>query len=507
MNSEEYIMTKLTFYGGVDEIGGNKILLEDQNTKIFLDFGMSFNQSGMYFSEFLSPRNCNGLGDYFVTGLLPDIKGIYRQDYLRYMGRPKEDQEIEAVLISHAHMDHMSYIHHFRKDIQLVMSKGTHAICRTFQDTRSSGTNDLLVQSPSFQIRPSKRGDGYTKVTKRDGSDTRPLNIVESGKTFKAGDLEIIPFEVDHSLPGATAYLIHASEGSILYTGDYRFHGYLGDKTHQMIESVSNENIDVVITEGTRITSESGTSEKEVYTNAKEITENTKGLVVVTFPVRDLTRFTTFHRIACETDRKLVIDFNQAYLLEQYNQFTDRYPNTNDPNICLYATRKSWGLAGRRDIESNIDGLCYPDNICDQDYSTWERDFLNRDNTINYLDLQNQRDYILVCSYFQLNQLLDVKPDLGSKYLRSITEPFSDEMRLDAERVKNWLNLLELDLHGMESEDKLHASGHASGKEVKETMEKINPKMIIPIHTDKPDHLKQYFDTISLPKYGSTIIL
>jgi hypothetical protein len=31
-------MTKLTFYGGVNEIGGNKILLEDEETKIFLDF-------------------------------------------------------------------------------------------------------------------------------------------------------------------------------------------------------------------------------------------------------------------------------------------------------------------------------------------------------------------------------------------------------------------------------------------------------------------------------------
>ena len=35
-------MTSLTFYGGVNEIGGNKILLEDRDTKIFLDFGQSF---------------------------------------------------------------------------------------------------------------------------------------------------------------------------------------------------------------------------------------------------------------------------------------------------------------------------------------------------------------------------------------------------------------------------------------------------------------------------------
>ena len=35
-------MTSLTFYGGVNEIGGNKILRQDKDTKIFLDFGKGF---------------------------------------------------------------------------------------------------------------------------------------------------------------------------------------------------------------------------------------------------------------------------------------------------------------------------------------------------------------------------------------------------------------------------------------------------------------------------------
>ena len=38
-------MTSLTFYGGVNEIGGNKILLEDKGTKIFLDFGMQMGKA------------------------------------------------------------------------------------------------------------------------------------------------------------------------------------------------------------------------------------------------------------------------------------------------------------------------------------------------------------------------------------------------------------------------------------------------------------------------------
>ena len=32
----------ITAYGGVGEIGGNKILVEDRKTRIMLDFGLSY---------------------------------------------------------------------------------------------------------------------------------------------------------------------------------------------------------------------------------------------------------------------------------------------------------------------------------------------------------------------------------------------------------------------------------------------------------------------------------
>jgi ribonuclease J len=51
-------MTSLTFYGGVNEIGGNKILLEDQATRVFFDFGMSFSLANQYFDEFMQPCKC-----------------------------------------------------------------------------------------------------------------------------------------------------------------------------------------------------------------------------------------------------------------------------------------------------------------------------------------------------------------------------------------------------------------------------------------------------------------
>ena len=497
-------MTSLTFYGGVGEIGGNKILLEDRGTRIFLDFGMSFSQSGKYFSEFLNPRKCNGVLDFIKTGLLPDLPGIYRLDYLRHMGRKADDRCVDAVLVSHAHMDHVAYIHHLRRDIEVIMSQGSHAILSSIEGTGRTGWQDYLTYSPSFMIKEKQRGEGYTKVTSRDGVLDRPVKALGTGEKYQIDDVEITPLFVDHSLPGATSYIIQTSEGSILYTGDFRFHGTYGHLSEAMVDAACDADIEAVIIEGTRINEERGTSEKEVHNHALNIVKETVGLAVVTFPPRDLTRLQTFTRIAEETGRKLVIGFKQANLLEHYSKISDDFPRVDDPNICLYAERKSWGTVGRYDLPSNIDGVCIPENICDQDYATWERKYLDYPNTINYLDLKDQSEYMLFCSYFQLNELVDVDPVHGSKYIRSITEPFNDEMKLDAERVYNWLNLFDLDLHGMDNKDKLHASGHASGPEIFETISKIEPKKVFPIHTEKPEIFRDNCQQVTLVKKDHT---
>jgi predicted metal-dependent RNase len=52
-----HFMTTLTFYGAVNEIGGNKILLEDKDAKLFLDFGMSFGQANSISLSFYNQEN------------------------------------------------------------------------------------------------------------------------------------------------------------------------------------------------------------------------------------------------------------------------------------------------------------------------------------------------------------------------------------------------------------------------------------------------------------------
>ncbi len=98
-------MTSLTFYGGVNEIGGNKILLQDKDTKVFLDFGKGFTSRAAFFEEYLPPRRSNGIGDYLDTNQIPDLPGIYRDDLMKKAGRKLDGAYIDAVLLSHAHAD------------------------------------------------------------------------------------------------------------------------------------------------------------------------------------------------------------------------------------------------------------------------------------------------------------------------------------------------------------------------------------------------------------------
>jgi len=86
------------------------------------------------------------------------------------------------------------------------------------------------------------------------------------------------------------------------------------------------------------------------------------------------------------------------------------------------------------------------------------------------------------CSDFNLQELIDVKPADGSSYIRSSTEPFSEEMELNIERIRNWYRHF-----GLISKEKdwhqIHVSGHGSGDQIKRVIDGSNAKTLIPIHT------------------------
>jgi ribonuclease J len=312
----------------------------------------------------------------------------------------------------------------------------------------------------------------------------RKFNIFKFGKKFKIDSLEIIPFNVDHSLPGATGYIIHTSSGTVVYTGDFRFHGRREEKTVKFMKACEKEKPDVLIIEGTRIDEESSRKEADVEDEVATVTSKSKGLTVCNWPVRDTDRMISFLNAAKKIDKKLTISLKQAYLIEQLNNCKDSIaPKLDDNNLELYANRKDWGVIG-----SECD-----ERLIRADYDKWERDYL--DNSTCYKDVKdNQNKFMFFCTNFDLKELIDIKPVTGSVYIKSVCEPFDIEMEIDWQKIENWINHFGMDMNST------HVSGHASGPQLKEFVNKVKPKVVIPVHTQNAKIYDKWWNNVHLLK-------
>ena len=477
-------MSFLTFYGGVGEIGGNKILLEHGGRRIWLDFGMSFGQANKYFSEFLQPKKYNGVIDFLEVDLLPrlsDMGGLYREDYLAHTGlRTLDRATYDAVFLTHAHADHSSYIHFLRPDIPVYASNVTKQILAAIEATSTSGFTDFTTFTETFKLKQGKRGGQMVKIKGGESRTPRKFGVMEdSDNTVSIGSAVYVEaVGVNHSVPGACGYIIHTTRGNIVYTGDLRFHGYGGVLTERFIQRAAEARPIALICEGTRIDESENITEQDVQDKVGRIIEKTKNLVIVNYPIRDIERMRSFYQVAIESNRKLVVGLKQAYLLRQLEGTDAGAPSLADKNIAIYIRRKNWGLITKSD---------YPQNVVEQDYTSWEREFLAYPNRVTCEDIhRNQSDFIIRVDFFELTELIDLKPSEGSCYIRSVTEPFDEEAEIELWRVQNWLKLFNLYPY-----EQVHASGHASGLEIKRLAHEVNPQVLYPIHTEHPESFEE----------------
>ncbi len=483
-------MTNLAFYGGVDEIGGNKILVKDKNTSLFLDFGMSFPQAGKFFSEFLQPRKANGILDFVEFGLLPQMRGLYREDYLKHCGLFYEKKPcIDGILLSHSHADHSSYIHHLREDIPIYVTEESYLILKVLEETSAVPFTDLLHLKKDFHFIYKKNREGHKRLRGDAAKVERDIRIIKPYKTFEIGDFSIKSAPVDHSLPGASSYIVENGNDSIVYTGDFRFHGRKPKHTKKFVAEARKTNPTVMISEGTRIEEENNITEEYVEEKATNVISDFNGLVIVNYPIRDLDRLLTFYKVADDTDRTLVVNLKQAYMLSLFHKHD--YPKIDD--VAVYVPRKGWGLLEDESFACFEGEGWVPSSKIDPyhvktDYYKWERDFLDWDNTITYKDLREEpKQYIFRCDFFELKELIDIKPENGI-YIRSVTEPFDEEMALDYKKVENWLRHFNLSMY------KMHASGHASGPEILNMIREIEPEKVYPVHTTQKEKFAKLKD-------------
>ena len=356
-------MVSITVYGGAGEIGGNKILLEDKDAKIYLDFGEEFDFGEGFFYEWLQPRSANGLEVYFEFGMVPKIPKLYSRKMLERTDLKYQEPDVDAVIISHNHSDHTGHLKFLEKSIPIYMGHGTHVLMETYRHLY-----------PQFAVI-----DG--------GSNVKHFR---SGKKFKVKHLELTPIHVDHSVPGAYGFIIKTSKGNIVYTGDFRVQGPRADMTREFIKEAKKSKPYALICEGTRMEKEPEHEylEKEVEEKVSKILSKSKGMVFCHFSMSNVDRFMSFYKATVKNKRKLIISTRHAYIIQNLREKIPVLPDVfNDKNILVYFRP------------------CRSCTFIDKDYYVWEREFMGK--MVNYHDLQkDQHRDVMHMGIFGLMELV-----------------------------------------------------------------------------------------------------
>ena len=113
---------------------------------------------------------------------------------------------------------------------------------------------------------------------------------------------------------------------------------------------------------------------------------------------------------------------------------------------------------------------------------------------------EHQSEIIMDLDFYQFAELIDIKPNSGSHFIHSMSEPYSEE-DIEETVMHNWLDHFKIKFH------QLHASGHLNRRQLTNLLNYIQPKRIFPIHTENPKLFTKINENVQLVKYGKKYAL
>lgn len=523
----------IEIFGGINEIGGNKIFISAGDKKFLFDFGLSFSDNNQYFSEFLNPRKFNGIIDYLYLDLIPPLNNLYRNDLItpfsdvlnskHYNITPSNQNIVDAFFLTHTHMDHYKFIGFLKKETPIYVNW----ISDTILDYLSKASTDPLLSDilnfyESFKLVPKKKKKAseeeiqYKRANKNDYNHSeikRKIIIMDEEKPYKfnstKGEILINQYKTDHSIPGACSYIITNDGTSIIYTGDFRMHGAHKEWVNNFMQKAKEANPIAIITEGTRVPSledfKNGSyrsedqSEDDVEIRSRDLIRKHSGLILVNCPTRNLDRLLLYYSLAKENDRTFAItpkifqlvdsfrmrldNMNEAEIKEFYKHY--HLPDFHDKHFKVYLPRKGWGI-----FES-------------KDYKVYDKEVFKIKNYITYKDIKNNPEqFILYLDYFMTTELIDLdQPENSVLFINSTTDPFNEEMLLKEDKLNAWLNRF-----GVLKTETIHSSGHCNVDDLINFLKEIDADNVIPVHTNHPEVFEDFGlnGKIILPKKGKT---
>lgn len=274
--------------------------------------------------------------------------------------------------------------------------------------------------------------------------EKREYTKVKVNETFKHGSFNITNMLVDHDVMGASCFFIETNDLNLFYSGDLRLHGLNPERTLDVINYLKEKEVDVAIFEGVTVSFidddykiiasnklEKLASEKEYV---ELIEENVKEEGILFNPyIMGLERLDSLFKLAKKQDKEVFLTSKFSYMANKY------YP---DYDFKILEEDKY--NIGKEVVQYNE---------------------INK-NVIAIFDYNEKEKYPIFNETFAL--------------LQTGGEPLGD---FD----DRWEEFLDYSKDHNLKVYKIGSGGHASPENLIWILEQINPKIVMPLHSFKPE--------------------
>lgn len=361
------------------------------------------------------------------------LPGYPKTNPLEIEGLTKGDLTKSVLLITHYHGDHIGCIKDLPKELPIYMGQLGRDIQLAYSEHMSSVDNTQKI------------------VIER----LNAAKIFQPRQPFSVGPFTIMPVTVDHSAFDAYAFKIEADGVSVFHTGDFRTHGFRSGKLEKMLNQYVG-NVDYVVCEGTNVSRHDATSrtEAEIQEDFEKALSEKIGHIVY-LSSANINWLFSFYRAALKAGMPFLVDDYQKRVMDIVAKSNSLWSKAR-----LY----QYGEYEPMSLYTTGDAFTFNDKFV--------KTIINK-------------GYVLIArANPRFDKFIQELPGEKKKYL-SMWNGYLDKKKkaYNEALAKSVGNDYEY----------LHTSGHCDMKNMRELFRLLQPKAIIPIHTDSPDLFVEHF--------------
>lgn len=344
----------------------------------------------------------------------------------------------DAILISHPHMDHYGLIEKLKS------------------------TPDIYIGETAFNLINAAR----TFCNKK--SFEGNFKFFNKDKFLKVGPFKITPYLMDHSAVDAYSFFIETKYGNIFYSGDFRAHGrksFLLDR----LEQNPPKNVNCLFIEGTMLgrKTEDVPTEEDLEKEIIEILRKQKNVSFLFSSAQNIDRIVSAYDACVATDKVFVIDVYTAWVLENIKKISKRVPNIDWDRVrVLFFANHCKHAFEKNKFPSSFKSKIQKIRIRTKELK------------------ENPSKYLIQLSTGLATYINNFKSESNKPNI--IYSQWMGYLERDDYKKQYWKIRKVIDA-GIANFHYAHTSGHAKIEDLKRLVDAINPKHVVPVHTENPD--------------------